>query len=204
MTDEFDNQKVYNELDWNSTSSLERNPYAYSKTCAERAAWEFMEKMYEGTGLRRVQSSFGSAGGFAERNSTTQHTYVDPDIHLTDFVNKHMRLITILPGMLLGPHLGGRVNYSHRHLLVYLENRLRGVLNVSLPIADVRDVASCHILAMESGRSESTRYCLTNKAVHMLSILQTIHENFVDIKLPLRKVRDTLSHGRCVSRRRCD
>lgn len=28
---------------WNTRSSLEDGPYAYSKTVAERAAWDFME-----------------------------------------------------------------------------------------------------------------------------------------------------------------
>jgi len=35
---------VYAEKDWNETSSLTRNPYFYSKTLAERSAWEFVEK----------------------------------------------------------------------------------------------------------------------------------------------------------------
>ena len=35
---------VYTEKDWNETSSLTRNPYFYSKTLAERSAWEYVEK----------------------------------------------------------------------------------------------------------------------------------------------------------------
>lgn len=33
---------VLTEADWNTKSSLSRNPYYYSKTLAERAAWDFM------------------------------------------------------------------------------------------------------------------------------------------------------------------
>ena len=33
----------YDETDWNTTASLDHNPYAFSKTQAERAAWNFME-----------------------------------------------------------------------------------------------------------------------------------------------------------------
>jgi len=33
---------VYTEKDWNETSSLKRNPYYYSKTLAERSAWDFV------------------------------------------------------------------------------------------------------------------------------------------------------------------
>jgi dihydroflavonol-4-reductase len=35
---------VYTEKDWNETSALTRNPYYYSKTLAERSAWDFVEK----------------------------------------------------------------------------------------------------------------------------------------------------------------
>ena len=41
ITDEPDG-RVLTEADWNDRSSLRRNPYYYSKTLAERAAWDFM------------------------------------------------------------------------------------------------------------------------------------------------------------------
>jgi len=44
ITDGPDDGKVYTEEDWNMTSSLTRNPYYYSKTRAELAAWDFVEK----------------------------------------------------------------------------------------------------------------------------------------------------------------
>jgi dihydroflavonol-4-reductase len=42
--DEPISEHVYTEEDWNETSSLTRNPYYYSKTLAERSAWEYVEK----------------------------------------------------------------------------------------------------------------------------------------------------------------
>ena len=42
ITDEPDG-RVLSEDDWNTESSLTRNPYYYSKTMAERAAWRFIE-----------------------------------------------------------------------------------------------------------------------------------------------------------------
>ena len=36
-------QGVFTEADWNTTASLDRSAYAYSKTMAERAAWDFLE-----------------------------------------------------------------------------------------------------------------------------------------------------------------
>lgn len=43
ITDEPDGNRVLTEADWNEKSSLTRNPYYYSKTRAERAAWDFVE-----------------------------------------------------------------------------------------------------------------------------------------------------------------
>lgn len=44
VTDEPESGKVLTEADWNEKSSLQRNPYYYSKTLAERAAWAFVEE----------------------------------------------------------------------------------------------------------------------------------------------------------------
>ncbi len=43
ITDQPGND-VLTEADWNKRSSLTRNPYYYSKTLAERAAWDFVEQ----------------------------------------------------------------------------------------------------------------------------------------------------------------
>jgi dihydroflavonol-4-reductase len=51
MTDEPESSKVYNEKDWNTMSSLDRNPYYYSKTLAERAAWDFIMQKKPGFDL---------------------------------------------------------------------------------------------------------------------------------------------------------
>jgi dihydroflavonol-4-reductase len=44
ITDEPESDHVLTEADWNVKSSLERNPYYFSKTLAERAAWDFVER----------------------------------------------------------------------------------------------------------------------------------------------------------------
>lgn len=44
VTDEPDAGHVLTEADWNTKSTLDRNPYYLSKTLAERAAWEFMAR----------------------------------------------------------------------------------------------------------------------------------------------------------------
>ncbi len=42
VTDEPDSAHTLTEADWNTKSSLSRNPYYYAKTMAERAAWTFI------------------------------------------------------------------------------------------------------------------------------------------------------------------
>ncbi len=44
VTDEPDETHVLTEADWNTRSSLDRNPYYFSKVQAERAAWDFMAR----------------------------------------------------------------------------------------------------------------------------------------------------------------
>ena len=44
ITDQPNDQHVFTETDWNSKSSLSRNPYFYSKALAEQAAWSFMRE----------------------------------------------------------------------------------------------------------------------------------------------------------------
>jgi dihydroflavonol-4-reductase len=43
ITDRADGH-VYTEADWNTSSSLTRNPYYFSKTLAEQAAWGFVDR----------------------------------------------------------------------------------------------------------------------------------------------------------------
>jgi dihydroflavonol-4-reductase len=45
ITDSPKPEHTYTEADWNEESSLDRNPYYYSKAMAERAAWDFVEKL---------------------------------------------------------------------------------------------------------------------------------------------------------------
>jgi dihydroflavonol-4-reductase len=44
ITDEPDGAHVLTEADWNTKSSLKRNPYYYSKTLAEKEGWAFIER----------------------------------------------------------------------------------------------------------------------------------------------------------------
>jgi len=43
ITDSPENDHIYTEADWNTTSTLTRNPYYYSKRLAEEAAWKYVQ-----------------------------------------------------------------------------------------------------------------------------------------------------------------
>ncbi len=51
VTDEPGSDRALTEEDWNEKSSVSRNPYYYSKTMAERAAWTAMEELRPSWGL---------------------------------------------------------------------------------------------------------------------------------------------------------
>lgn len=101
-------------------------------------------------------------------------------------------LCTILPGTVLGPHLGGHIAFSHRFILNFMQDkRSRGVPNLSYAISDARDVARFHIAAMEQEGS-SGRYICANTAISLQKMLQIIHENFADMNVSTRQVPNAL------------
>ncbi|HXT09572.1 MAG TPA: NAD-dependent epimerase/dehydratase family protein [Roseiarcus sp.] len=57
ITDEPPADHALSEADWNAKSSLTRNPYHFSKTQAERAAWRFMDEAKPGFDLVVVNPS---------------------------------------------------------------------------------------------------------------------------------------------------
>lgn len=66
------------------------------------------------------------------------------------------------------------------------------LLNFSFCLTDVRDAANAHVMAMEDNKI-SGRYCLCHKAMHLSAILQVIHENFHDVRVPSRRVSYTIN-----------
>jgi dihydroflavonol-4-reductase len=107
ITDQADGH-VNTEDDWNTRSSLKRNPYYYSKLLAERAAWDFMER---------------TSPGFD--------------------------LVVINPFLVIGPSLVPGINTSASSFVSLTNGNMPAVIALEWPLADVRDVARAHVLAME-------------------------------------------------------
>lgn len=51
ITDEASDETIFSEKNWNTKSNLKRNPYYYSKTLAEKSAWDFIESAKPGFDL---------------------------------------------------------------------------------------------------------------------------------------------------------
>jgi nucleoside-diphosphate-sugar epimerase len=81
---------------------------------------------------------------------------------------------------------GRRLSTSHKFLSAFLH--ARGIISINYNISDVRDIAHATILSIEKPNIVG-RYCVCNDAIPLSEILQMIHENFLDIVVPTRKVK---------------
>jgi dihydroflavonol-4-reductase len=76
ITDEPDG-RVLTEADWNTKSSLTRNPYYFSKAMAERAAWDFMEAEKPSFDLIVINPFLVVGPAHTSAINTSNQTFVD-------------------------------------------------------------------------------------------------------------------------------
>jgi dihydroflavonol-4-reductase len=76
ITDEPDG-RMLTEADWNTESSLTRNPYYYSKAMAERAAWDFMEREKPGFDLVVINPFMVIGPAHSHAINTSNQIFVD-------------------------------------------------------------------------------------------------------------------------------
>ena len=69
--------RVLTEADWNEGSSLTRNAYYYSKTMAERAAWDFMAREKPGFDLVVINPFLVIGPAHTAAVNTSNQTFVD-------------------------------------------------------------------------------------------------------------------------------
>lgn len=77
ITDEPDPVRPLTETDWNTKSTLTRNPYYLSKTLAERAAWEFVEQRWPAFDLVSINPFFVIGPSLGPRLNTTNQIFAD-------------------------------------------------------------------------------------------------------------------------------
>jgi dihydroflavonol-4-reductase len=130
VSDSFEVGKVYDESDFNETSSLDRNPYYLSKVLAEKAAYKFVE---DHSGKEDDGDEKKQEGGDA---------------------SSCFDLATICPFMVLGTSLSGKTHESASSIFGRsLNGETPGLLDLSWGVTDVRDLALAHVLLMENERA---------------------------------------------------
>ncbi|PON84837.1 NAD(P)-binding domain containing protein [Trema orientale] len=93
-------------------------------------------------------------------------------------------LITLLPGVTLGPLLQPTMNDSVK-MIMDLINGPQTFPNRVYTFHDVRDVASAHIRAFEVA-SASGRYCLLGYVAHISEPLKILHQLYPALTIPER------------------
>jgi nucleoside-diphosphate-sugar epimerase len=73
-----------------------------------------------------------------------------------------MKLATLLPVAVMGPVMGDDVSGANRIVQTMLDGRMPGFPDLYIPIVDVRDVATAHILAMTAADAAGQRLLLSN------------------------------------------
>lgn len=89
-----------------------------------------------------------------------------------DFVENEgrgMELVTMLPVAVMGAVMGGDISGSNHIIQNMLNGGMPGFPHIYLPIVDVRDVASAHVLAMETKDAAGQRFLLSSGPVMSLS-----------------------------------
>ncbi|WP_328442662.1 SDR family oxidoreductase [Amycolatopsis sp. NBC_00438] len=111
-----------------------------------------------------------------------------------DFVRDEggaLELATVLPVAVMGPVMGREVSGANHLVQRLLEGKIPGYPDLYLPIVDVRDVASAHVLAMTADGAAGQRFLLAGgPSMAMKEIGALLKENFGESakKVPTRTI----------------
>lgn len=89
-----------------------------------------------------------------------------------DFVaneGKGMELVTMLPVAVMGSVMGLDISGSNHIVQNMLNGAIPGIPHISIPVVDVRDVASAHVLAMEKREAAGERFIISSGPVMSLA-----------------------------------
>ncbi|EHJ53232.1 SDR family oxidoreductase [Streptococcus macacae] len=109
----------------------------------------------------------------------------DQAVH--NFLDKHPdAFITfVLPGSMYGPGDMGPTS-TGQMILNYMQQKLPGIIKASYSVADARDVADIHILAMKYGRNRE-RYLAAGRYMTMEEVMKTL-EKVSGIPAPKKRI----------------
>lgn len=93
----------------------------------------------------------------------------------------HTKLVTILPGAMLGPNMAGRRSSTDQ----IFEMILKGMPSpkVIYPVVDVRDLADLHIKAMQNNQADGKRFIAESEELTMPQMAKLIKQNYPSYKV---------------------
>ncbi|XP_050209189.1 cinnamoyl-CoA reductase CAD2-like [Mercurialis annua] len=100
-----------------------------------------------------------------------------------------MDLVTVHPGLTIGPLLQPKLNLSVEIILNHINGQT--FPNGNFRFVDVRDVANAHILAFERLEA-SGRYCLVGHVAHFSEFLNILRRQYPKLSIPEKCVDDDL------------
>ncbi len=112
-----------------------------------------------------------------------------------DYVNdegKGLELVTINPTGILGPALSTDVSTSLEIPIRLMNGKTPGLPRIGFSFVDVRDVAECHVKAMELPEAAGERFLATHNFMWFAEAADVLRRKFpaYDAKIPKRKVPD--------------
>ncbi len=149
-------------------------------------------------------------GGEAASAATNESTWTDPEQKglstyarsktlaeraAWEFVeqrNGTMELTTILPGMVLGPVMTGKVFGSVELISRLLAGKVPALPRIGFSIVDVRDLAALHVRAMHAPEAGGQRFLGVGDFLWMADIAKILRDNFGQeaTKVPTRLLPD--------------
>lgn len=105
---------------------------------------------------------------------------------------KGLELATINPTGILGPALSADVSTSLEIPIRLLNGKTPGLPRIGFSFVDVRDVAECHVKAMEIPEAAGQRFLATHDFMWFTEAADVLRREFpsYDAKIPKRKVPD--------------
>ncbi|XP_062522046.1 uncharacterized protein LOC134196841 [Corticium candelabrum] len=141
-----------------------------------------------------VTSSMTAVSGMGEHGRTyTENDWPDADTlkdpysksktlaerAAWEFVDgKSVELVSIVPGLLLGPLLTAKPGASLEVVKRILENSIPGCPHIYLNTVDVRDAARAHVVALVSERAPGNRYIICGESLWMKEVAQIVYDEF--------------------------
>ncbi|HEV8550173.1 MAG TPA: aldehyde reductase [Polyangiaceae bacterium] len=99
-----------------------------------------------------------------------------------------LELVAMNPVFVLGPSLTGTDNASNEIVGKLVRREMPGIPRLHLPVVDVRDVATAHVLAMTQANAAGQRYILASETAWMKDIADTLAA--AGYRVPTRVVPD--------------